>query len=162
MGTSTQGGRIWTCPAVLSRLFALPWQDPAAQFPLLLSCLLAVTSSDSICTEGYPGGVREGRRRWFGGMYNITFRINFDKTREVRCVHLDALGVTSFQAFWKLSVKVSTYDFRNLSIPVWHDLARVLMAGNPLYNLEPTEPRCASQTLHNRGTKETGVYRVGW
>lgn len=137
VGTSTQSGRICASQAVLSLLFPLPWQDPAAQLLLLLFCLLAFTSNDSICTEEYLSGVREGGRCWFGGMHSIAFRISFDKTCKVRCVHLDALEATSFQAFWKLSMKVSAYDFRNLSICVWHDLARVVMAGN---SLEPSEP----------------------
>lgn len=123
-----------------SAVSALPVTlNPAAQLLLLLFCLLAVTSNDCICTEGYPSGVREGRRCWFGGMHSITFRITFDKTCKVRCVHLDALEA-SFQAFWKLSVKVSAYDFRNLSIRVWHNLARVVMAGNSLEPSEPTVP----------------------
>lgn len=80
----------------------LPSANPAAEFILLPSRLLAIPFNDCLYREMPKWGQR-GQEMLLSGMCNITFSSNFDKTCKVRCVHLDALEMTSFQAFWKLS-----------------------------------------------------------
>lgn len=80
----------------------LPSENPAAEFILLPFCLLAIPFNDCLYREMPKRGQR-GQEMLLSGMCNITFSSNFDKACKVRCVRLDALEMTRFQAFWKLS-----------------------------------------------------------